>query len=201
VSETNQHDLWGTLRFMAGYRGLVIVMPLFVSALAPSLRAMYLPVLVAMALTFATRVEEKKVNTFGIDRNTHAFYSTYLHSPAFDRALTYRVLEPNDREDGAYQLMRGGAVLGQEFFDQSQFRRWWNSPQQYACFLGAKRIDVVLLEKDYPLKFNQNEDARLREFQVQGRAQVIYHDPKGRFDAWDVRGARQDGARLSDCGV
>jgi hypothetical protein len=201
VGATNRHDLWGTLRFMARYRGLVIVMPLFVSAFAPSLRAMYLPVLLAMALTFAMRVEEKKVNTFGIDRNTHTFYDAYLQSPAFDRALVYRVLEPNDREDGAYQLVRGGAVLGQEFFDQSQFRRWWNSPQQYACVLGAKRIDIVLLEKDYPLKFNQNEDVRLREFRSQGRARVIYHDPKGRFDAWDVRGARQDGARLSDCGA
>jgi ribulose bisphosphate carboxylase small subunit len=201
VAETQRHDLWGTLRFMARYRGLVVVMPLLVSAFAPALRAMYLPVFVAMALTFATRVEAKKVNTFGIDRNTHTFYATYLKSPAFDRALVYRVLEPNDREDGAYQFMRGGAVLGQEFFDQSQFRRWWNSPQQYACFLGVKRIDVVLLEKDYPLKFNQNEDVRLREFQSQGRARIIYHDPKGRFDAWDVRGARQDGARLSDCGL
>ncbi len=152
-------------------------------------------------LTFAQRIDAKKVNTFGLDRESHPFYGQFLASPQFDRTLVYRVLEPNDREDGAYQLMRHGAVLGQEFFDQSQFRRWWNSPEQYACFLGAKHIDVVLLERDYPLKFSQNEDVRLREFESQGRARAIFRDPRGRFTAYDVRGTRVDGARLHECGL
>ena len=50
---------------------------------------------------------------------------------------------------------------GNQFFDQSQFRRWWNTPDQYSCFLGAKQVDIVLLERDYPLKFSQNENVRL----------------------------------------
>jgi hypothetical protein len=174
-------------------------LPLLVSAFAPAFRAMFLVVFVAMALTFTQRIEAKKVNTFGFDRNSHPFYGQFLRSGAFDRSLRYRVLEPNDREDGAYQLIQGGAVLTQEFFDQSQFRRWWNTPEQYACFLGAKRVDVVLLERDYPLKFSQNEDKRLAEFEQQGRARVIFRDPRGRFAAYDVRGARTEGAHLGDC--
>jgi hypothetical protein len=87
--------------------------------------------------------------------------------------------------------MRGGAVLTQEFFDQSQFRRWWNTPEQYTCFLGAKQVDVVLLEKDYPLKFSQNENVRLDELAKQGKASVIYRERRGRFTAYDVRRARQ----------
>ena len=109
------------------------------------------------------------------------------------------MLEPNDREDGAYQLMRHHVVLAQEFFDQSQFRRWWSSPEQYACFLGAKHIDVVLLEKDYPLKFSQNESVRLSDFEEQGKVSIVYRDPRGRFAAYDVRRVRQDGAKFSDC--
>lgn len=199
VDMTTQKDLWATLRFIARYRGVVVALPLVVSAFAPAFRRWYLVVFAAMALTFVQRIEQNKVNTFGFDRNSRPFYGEFLKSPAFDSSLTYRVLEPNDREDGAYQLLRGGAILGQEFFDQSQFRRWWTTPEQYACFLGARRIDVVLIERDYPRKFSQNEDVRLAEFESRGAARVIFRDPAGRFIAYDVRGARRDGARLKDC--
>ena len=201
VGSTHQKDLMGTLRFIARYRGLVIALPLLVSAFAPAFRTLFLVVFAAMALTFIVRIEHKKVNTYGFDRNSHPFYGEFIASAAFDRGLTYRVLEPNDREDGAHQLIRHGAVLGQEFFDQSQFRRWWGSGDQYACFLGAKHIDVVVIEKDYPLKFSQNEDVRLREFESAGKARVIYRDAKARFTAYDVRGVRRDGAKIGDCGI
>ena len=206
ASTTSDQDLMGTLRFIARYRGLVILLPLIISAFAPAFRTLFVVVFVAMALTFAQRIEAKKVNTFGIARNSHTFYNEFLQSPQFNATLRYRVLEPNDREDGAYRLIQHGVVLTQEFFDQSQFRRWWNSPEQYACFLGAKQVDVVLLERDYPLKWNQNEDKRLQEFAADGRARVIYTDPhpdrKGpRFWAYDVRGARQEGARIGDCNL
>ena len=204
VGSTKHQDLWGTLRWIARYRGAVLVLPIIVSAFAPAFRAMFLVVFAVMALTFAQRLDAKKVDTVGLTNASHPFYGEFIASPQFDRTLRYRVTEPNDWEDGAYQLMRHGAVLTQEFFDQSQFRRWWNMPEQYACFLGAKHVDVVLMERSYPWKFNQNEDVRLREFEQQGKARVIYtgRDPEGRgpqFRAYDVRGARKDGAQLSDC--
>jgi hypothetical protein len=186
---------------MARFRGTVVLLPLVVSMLAPVLRAFFLPAFAVMALTLGFRIEQKHLNTFGLDNNSHPFYGEFIRSSQFDRELTYRVLEPNDREDGAYQLIKHGAVLAQEFFDQSQFRRWWNSPEQYSCFLGAKGVDVVLLEKDYPLKWNQNENKMLAEFEQQGKATVIYRDPKGRFLAYDVRDARRDGAQFAECGL
>ena len=201
VGTTRESYVLGTLRYMARFRGAVVLLPLAVSMLAPVLRTFFLPAFVVMALTFGFRLEHKHVNTFGFDHNSHPFYGEFIRSPQFDRELRYRVLEPNDREDGAYQLIRHGAVLAQEFFDQSQFRQWWNSPEQYSCFLGAKGVDVVLLEKDYKLKWKQNEDKILAEFEQQGRATVIYRDPKGRFLAYDVRGARRDGAQFADCGL
>ena len=204
VGSTSDKDLFGTLRWIARYRGLVVLLPLAVSAFASAFRALFIVVFVAMALTFAQRLEDKKVDTVGLTNASRPFYGAFIASSQFDRSLTYRVLEPNDWEDGAYQLVRSRAVLSQEFFDQSQFRRWWNTPEQYACFLGAKRIDVVLLERSYPWKFSQNEDVRLHEFQQLGRARVTFtgRDPDGRgpqFKAYDVRSARREGARLEDC--
>jgi len=204
VESAKQTELWGTLRWIARYRGAVLVLPFVISAFAPAFRALFLVAFAAMALTFAQRFDSKKVDTTGLTNASHPFYGEFIASPQFDRGLRYRVMEPNDWEDGAYQLIRHGAVLTQEFFDQSQFRRWWNSPGQYACFLGAKRVDVVLMERSYPWKFSQNEDVRLREFEQQGKAHVIFtgRDPDGRgpeFKAYDVRAARRDGARLRDC--
>lgn len=167
--------------------------------LAGVLRPLFLPAFLAMAVTFGIRLDGKHVNVYGLKHNSIPFYGEFIRSPQFDKSLTYRVLEPNDREDGAYQLIRSGAVLGQEFFDQSQFRLWWDTPEMYACFLGAKKIDVVLLEKDYIPKFNRNEHTRLAEFEQQGKARVIYQDPAGRFTAYDVRDARMEGVTLDDC--
>jgi hypothetical protein len=204
AGSTDTHDLFVTLRWIARYRGAVVLLPLAVSAFAPAFRALFLIVFATMALSFGDRLSDKKVDTLGLTTASRPFFGTFLASPQFNRGLQYRVLEPNDREDGAYQLMRSRTVLTQEFFDQSQFRVWWNTPEQYACFLGAKHIDVVLLERSYRTKFYQNEDILLRDFQNEGKAHVVFmdRDPDGQgplFIAYDVRGARQDGVRLSDC--
>ena len=201
VATTPTEHIWGTLRYMARFRGTEIALPFIVSILAGVLRPLLLPAFAAMAVTFGVRLDGKHVNVYGLKHNASPFYGEFIRSPEFDKSLTYRVLEPNDREDGAYQLIRNGAVLGQEFFDQSQFRLWWDTPEMYACFLGAKKIDVVLLEKDYIPKFNRNEHTRLAEFEQQGKARVIYRDPAGRFTAYDVRDARTEGATLDDCRI
>jgi hypothetical protein len=192
--------IFGTVRYMLRFRGTIVVLPFIVAALAPVLRPLFLPAFLGLALTLGIRLQQGHVNIFGLTHNSRPFYGDFIKSPQFDRNLTYRVLEPNDREDGAYQLIKHGAVLGQEFFDQSQYRRWWYSLNMYSCYLGAKDIDIVLDETDFKHKFNQNEEWPLGEFVKQGKAQVIYRDPKGRFTAYDVRGAKMPGARISDCG-
>jgi len=200
VATTRASYIVGTLKYMARFRGTALLLPLVVATLAPILRPLFVPAFVTLAAVLGIRVLHRDVNTYGLNHVSAPFYGEFIASPQFDRSLTYRVLEPNDREDGAYQLIRQGAVLGQEFFDQSQYRRWWNTPQQYSCFLGAKNIDVVFFETEYKWKFYQNEDVRLNALVNQGKAQVLFRDPQGRFTAYDVRGAKTAGARLSDCG-
>ena len=199
VESTPTQHIWGTLRYMARFRGTEVALPFVVSMLAGVLRPLFLPAFLALAAVLGMRFNGKHVNIYGLNHNSRPFYGDFVRSPEFDRSLTYRVLEPNDRENGAYQLIKNGAVLGQEFFDQSQFRLWWDTPEMYTCFLGAKKIDVVLLEKNYIPKFNRNEHTRLAELEQQGKAQVIYQDPAGRFTAYDVRDARTEGVTLDDC--
>lgn len=200
IGDTKTSYIIGTLRYMARFRGATLFLPLIVAPLAPILRPLFVPAFLTLAVIFGVRLLHKDVNTYGLNHNSAPFYGEFLKSPQFDRSLTYRVLEPNDREDGAYQLIKQGAVLGQEFFDQSQFRRWWYTLDMYSCFLGAKNIDVVFFETEYKWKFNQNEQWPLGEFTKQGKVRVLYADPLGRFIAYDVRGAKTAGARISDCG-
>jgi len=200
VGVTRVSYIVGTVRYMTRFRGMIVAMPFIVAALAPLLRPLFVPALLALALILGIRLYGDHVNTTGLTHSSEPFYGDFIDSPQFDRSLTYRVLEPNDREDGAYQLIKHGAVLGQEFFNESQFRRWWYSLDMYSCFLGAKNIDVVLYETAYTAKFNQNEQWPLGELMKQGRVRVMYHDPKGRFTAYDVRGAKKPGTRISDCG-
>ncbi len=200
VSSTRVSYIIGTIKYMMRFRGTIIVLPFIVAALARYLKPMFVPALLAIGLVFGFRLWHGHVNIFGLNHNSQPFYEEFINSPQFDRSLTYRVLEPNDQQDGAYQLIKHGAVLGQEFFGESEFRRWWYSLDMYSCFLGAKNIDVVLFERDYPWKFNQNEQWPLMEFVKQGKAKIYYADPEGRFVAFDVRGAKMPNAKLSDCG-
>lgn len=197
AGSTDDSELFETLKLMARYRGTLVVLPLVISMCAPAFRHAYLVVFAAMALTFAGRIDRQQVNTYGIDGTSQPFYGEFIASPAFDRTLQYRVLEPNDREDGAYQLLRNGARLTQDFFDESQFRRYWDSPEQYRCFLGAREVDVVLMEWDYLGKFYQNESDLLIAAEQAGDVPVLYRHPE--FAAFDVRNIARPGADLDDC--
>ena len=93
VGSTQRQQPFGTLKFMARYRGGVIAPPLLVAYTAPLLRSAFLPVFVILAVVHAP-IDKKQVNTFGLDRNSHPFYAAFLADPAFDSHLTYRVLSP-----------------------------------------------------------------------------------------------------------
>jgi hypothetical protein len=74
LGTTRESYLLGTLRYMARFRGAVVLLPLVVSMLAPVLRAFFLPAFAVMALTLGFRIEQKHLNTFGLDNNSHPFY-------------------------------------------------------------------------------------------------------------------------------
>ncbi len=88
-------------------------------------------------------------------------YKGYLASPDFRGGMVYRVLSPNEREQGAYYLMRRHGVLANEFFGESQKRRSWDE-QRYRCYLAAKHVDRVVVESGYRKQFPTNESVAAR---------------------------------------
>lgn len=191
-------------------RGTVMLAPFILVIFLPFIKRFYMPSLAIFLVFITTGV----LMATGPLRITYGSYYGALHfatdtyaeffdSPQFQPGATYRVLEPNDREDGMYRFIRHGAVLSNEFFSESIFRRSWDMPQ-YACFVAFKGIDYVVIEKAYMLYQPSNEQALLGSLVAESRAGVSYVDPGGRFTVYDVRrfaAEQPKPAALSECGI
>ncbi len=193
-------------------RGSVIAMPFALTLLAPYLRRYYRPALAAFAVTAVVgtvlmsgivRYDHSPGGYYGIVHRSSDVYADFFRSPVFAPGATYRVLEPTEREDGMYRFIRHGAVLSNEFFNESVFRRSWTE-DQYRCYGAFKGIDFVVAEKAYFKRYRMNEGDILDSLVHRGEAAVVYTDPAGRFTVYDVRNFVSHSARpssLSQCGV
>lgn len=190
-------------------RGTVLAAPFVLAAWAGPVRRWWRPlagvtvaglaVNVAFAHGFLGWAEGSYT---GIVRTSRDIYRPYTASAAFEPGARYRVLAPNDREDGMYYLVRRGAVLASELFTESQFKRSFR-PEQYTCFLGAKLIDYVVVEQAYFSQYRTNELNLLHDLSRRGQADLVFADPRGRYQVYDVRAARDPSAattgRVSAC--
>jgi glycosyltransferase involved in cell wall biosynthesis len=184
-------------------RGTILLAPFVFAPLAPLVRRWWKPVTGTVAagllvnIIFANGFLGYAQGSYtGIFRDSHDIYHDFAASSAFVPGARYRVLEPNEREDGSYYLVRHGAVLTSELFTESQFKRSFH-PDQYTCFLGAKQVDFVVVEKAYFGQYHTNEGQLLDTLAEEGRASEVYHDPRGRYLVYDVRGARDGSAAPS----
>lgn len=128
----------------------------------------------------------------GIVRTSRDIYRPFVASGLFEPGARYRVLAPNEREDGLYHLARHGAVLTSELFTESMFKRSFTLPE-YTCFLRAKRVDFVVVERDYFRQYHTNEQQLLDTLHALDLAQPLYHDPHGRYTVYDVIAAAESG--------
>jgi len=119
-------------------------------------------------------------------------YAPYFASVQFDPHATYRVMEPNQYEDGQYYFLRHGARLANEFFSESMFRRSWTEGE-YRDFLARKQIDYVSIERGYLAQYHTNEQQLLDSLTQRDLARAIYRDPDQRYAIYDVRQARVAG--------
>jgi glycosyltransferase involved in cell wall biosynthesis len=190
-------------------RGTVLLAPFVLTPCAALLRRYWLPAAAVVVVGLA--VNTAFANGFtgfaqgsytGIVRTSRDLYAPFTASPAFASGARYRVLAPNDREDGLYYLVRAGAVLASELFTESMFKRSF-TPEQYGCFLHAKRIDFVVVEQAYFDQYKTNERTRLQELVDRGLAREVFAGPDGRYTVYDVRAARDaapvTAARAGDC--
>ncbi len=129
-------------------------------------------------------------------------YRGYMGSGDFHSGAVYRVLSPNDREQGSYYLIRHHGVLANELFSESQRRTSW-AETSYRCYLAAKHIDRVVVERGYAEQFHTNEQSLLDGLVSRGQAQVSYGGPRSRLTVYDVTPFRDSGpvpASVRDCG-
>jgi hypothetical protein len=129
-------------------------------------------------------------------------YRGYLASPDFHGGAVYRVLSPNEREQGAYYLMRRHGVLANELFSESQRRRNWDE-DRYRCYLAAKHVDRVVVERGYSRQFGTNEPSLLQDLVARGQARLTYGASGDGITVYDVTPFR-DGApapaSVKECG-
>jgi glycosyltransferase involved in cell wall biosynthesis len=129
-------------------------------------------------------------------------YRGYVQSEDFHPGAVYRVLSPNEREQGAYFLIRRHGVLANELFSESQMRRSWDE-QRYQCYLAAKHVDRVVVERGYRKEFPTNEQSMLDRLVARGEASVTYGGAPDSITVYDVtpfRGAIPAPASVRDCG-
>jgi hypothetical protein len=191
-------------------RGTLYAMPFVLTVLAPQIRRSYRVALATVVLAAAGGVF---VSTgaviahhggyYGAVHGSSDVYERFFASPSFQQGATYRVLEPNEREDGMYRFIRHGAVLSNEFFSESVFRRSWTA-QQYGCYVAFKRIDYVVIERAYQQEYHRNEQTLLQSLVSDGRASVAFADPAGRFTVFDITRftrAQPTPLSLDECGL
>jgi hypothetical protein len=191
-------------------RGTIVMAPFLVSVVAPYVNRFYRPSLAFIAGGTAAGVllatgpfGFHQGGYYGAVHRSTDIYAGFFQSAQFQPGAIYRVLEPNEREDGMYRFIQHGAVLSNEFFSESVFRRNWTEPQ-YACFAAFKAIDYVVVEKAYLHQFHYNEEDLLQSLVRSGRVELAYADPGGKFNVYDIRrfaAEQQKPASLGECGM
>ena len=144
-----------------------------------------------------------KGSYYGMAHRSTNQYANYISTTDFQAGRVYRVLSPNDREQGGYYLIRRGGVLSNEFFSESQQRRSWTE-SRYQCYLAAKRVDRVVVERAYRNEFPTNEPAMLDSLVSRGLAQVTYTGSRSSITVYDVtafRNSRPAPASVKECRV
>ena len=198
-------------------RGSVMAAPFALTWAAPFLRRHYRTVGVAFAAVAApvvllsggafARVPglgnlARQGSYAGIVSAASNDYRGYLASPDFHRGAVYRVLSPNEREQGVYFLMRHRGVLANELFSESQHRRSWTE-SRYRCYLAAKHVDRVVVEPGYHREFQTNEPILLDNLVARGEARVTYGGADDGLAVYDVTPFRDSGpapASVKECG-
>ncbi|MDP9237993.1 MAG: glycosyltransferase family 2 protein [Chloroflexota bacterium] len=200
-------------------RGTILAAPFALTSLAPLLRRHYRPLSAAFAAVAAPLVLVSggafaSAPVIGAYTFTHQGsyagllshasndYKNYLQSHDFKPGAVYRVLSPNEREQGAYFLIRHHGVLANELFSESQRRRNWVA-SGYRCYLAAKHVDRVVIERGYQAEFRTNEQALLDALVANDNASLTFGGAGERIRVYDVTRFRDSGpapTAVKDCG-
>lgn len=185
-------------------RGTVLLVPFVFAAHAEQVRRTWRPITVIVAL--GTLVNTVFANGFtgfaqgsytGIFRTSREVYAPYFASNVFEPDATYRLLTPNEREDGMYYLLLQGGRLSSELFTESMFKQSFTA-DEYTCFLRARRVDYVIVERAYFTQYKTNEQRVLDGLETEGLARVVYASAEDGYSVYDVISARETGRAVEN---
>ena len=112
-------------------------------------------------------------------------FPDYIEAGLVDPDARYRVLTMSNQEDGMVQLMQAGAILAQDFFDESVERRSFGNTQDYRCFLARKGAGRVLIQgtwTHHPLRDTSNEVQLLDALVAEGHAALTFRGGAGTLE-------------------
>lgn len=187
-------------------RGSILAAPFALTSVMPLLRRHYRPLGAAFAAVAVPTVllsggafaDVPVMNRYAFTRQgsyagmvapARNNYRGYLQSGDFHPGQVYRVLSPNEREQGAYFLIRHHGVLANELFSESQRRGNW-SEAGYQCYLAAKHVDRVVVERGYYDEFRTNEPALLDALASRGDANLTFGNENEHITVYDVTAFR-----------
>ncbi|MEI6136260.1 MAG: hypothetical protein WCQ48_02430 [Chloroflexota bacterium] len=109
-------------------------------------------------------------------------FADFMAAGRLDPAARYRVLTMSNQEDGMVQLLQAGAVLAQDFFDESIQRVSFGNVDAYRCFLESRGANHVLVNAEWIRRGRTDEVQLLDTLAQQGRAELVYRGPAGTLD-------------------
>lgn len=137
------------------------------------------PVVAGLAL-LASANDLRHVPPIGLWEASQPRFADLLAAHPIDPAATYRVLVTTNHEDGMVELLRAGANLGHEFFDESIQRESFGWAKTYRCFLTSKRVDRVIVSPEYPRLLAWSDEPGLLDALVRrGEATLTFEGAAG----------------------
>lgn len=122
-------------------------------------------------------------------------FPDYIETGLVDPDARYRVLTMSNQEDGMVQLMQAGAILTQDFFDESVDRRSFGGTEEYRCYLARKGADRVIVQGEWSrrgLRDTSNEVQVLNALVAEGHASLTFRGAAGTLE-YTLQSAPPDG--------
>ena len=140
------------------------------------------PVLLVLAV-LAIANDFRHVPPIGLWEASQPRFPDLIAAGRITPDATYRVLTTTNHEDGMVQLMQAGAILGQEFFDESIQRRSFGTTEAYRCFLAQKRVDHIVVSREYLNTLDRSDEVRLLDRMVEDRqAELVFRGAAGTLE-------------------
>ncbi len=174
-----QVGLWGfvTPAQITLQRTSMLWWPWVLTRAIPFVRRWHVPILLIGVALLARNFNDS--NPQSARWVSRARFPDFVEAGFVQPDARYRALTMSNQEDGMVQLMQAGAVLAQDFFDESVDRRSFGGTDEYRCFLARKGATDVLVQAEWLRRGTTNEVSALNALVVEGNATLAFRGAAG----------------------